>query len=90
MGASVENIEKIKDLLVEVTGDASLKEKTSGSTDIITDIGLDSIQMINFVLMLEDEFAIMIDFESFDFSNFNSVEALADFIGRALECVSVS
>lgn len=82
--------EKVKQLLSEITGNPELAETLDGSTDIINDIGLDSIQMINFVLMIEDEFAIQLDFENFDFSNLNSVDILAEFITGELKCSEVS
>lgn len=82
--------EKVKQLICEITGNPELAETLDGSTDIINDIGLDSIQMINFVLMIEDEFAIQLDFENFDFSNLNSVDILTEFITGELKCSEVS
>ena len=39
-------------------------------TNIIDEVGLDSLELINFVLQLEDTFEIEIDFEEFDYSLF--------------------
>jgi acyl carrier protein len=83
-----EVMEKIKELLIEVTGDPSWGEQLTGATDIINEVGLDSIQMINFVLMMEDEFGIEIDFENFDYTNFNSLDALCLFISETKECAA--
>lgn len=82
--------EKIKQLLGEITGNPELAETLDGSTDIINDIGLDSIQMINFVLIIEDEFLIQLDFENFDFENLNSIDILAEYITGAQKCSEVS
>ena len=35
-------------------------------SNIITDFGIDSLQMVTFFLNLEDEFQISIDFENFN------------------------
>ncbi len=77
-------LEKIKLILEEVAGEPSLAKKLSSSTDIITEVGLDSVQMINFVLVLEDEFGIEINFEKLDYSIFNSVDSLVNFICESL------
>lgn len=90
MGARSEIIDKIKEMLGEVTGDSSLAEKLTDATDIINEVGLDSIQMINFVLMMEDEFGIEIDFESFNMENFGSLNALGAFIGEMVDCIAAS
>lgn len=82
--------QKIKQLLGEITGNLELAETLDGSTDIINDIGLDSIQMINFVLMIEDEFQIQLDFENFDFSNLNSIDILTEFLTGQVRCSEVS
>lgn len=82
--------EKIKELLGEITGNPELTETLDGSTDIVNDIGLDSIQMINFVLMIEDEFQIQLDFENFDFSNLNSIDILTEFLTGQTRCSEVS
>lgn len=82
--------QKIKQLLGEITGNPELAETLDGSTDIINDIGLDSIQMINFVLMIEDEFQIQLDFENFDFSNLNSIDILTEFLTGQVRCSEVS
>jgi acyl carrier protein len=71
---------RIKRLLGEVTGDTSLPDRITESTDIINELGLDSIQMINFILMVEDELAIEIDFQNFDYSYFERFDSLCHFL----------
>jgi len=85
MVSHTEIIEKIKKLLAAVTGDPTLVSQLKDSTDIITEVGLDSIQMINFILVLEDEFSIEVDFESLDYSVFKSIKALSQFIYTTLK-----
>ena len=76
--------EKIKEILCEIKEDPSLMTKIQENTHIINEIGLDSLQMINLVLVIEDEFKVEIDFEKFDFSYFNSIKKLADFVQESI------
>lgn len=54
--------------------------KADINSNIITDFGLDSLQMVTFFLNLEDEFDVYIDFENFDFENLSSIERLIKYI----------
>lgn len=72
--------EKIIQILAEIKNDNEIVTKASKETSIIDDIGLDSLQMINFLLRIEDEFAIEFDFEQFNLSNLSSVEGLSNYI----------
>jgi acyl carrier protein len=58
---------RIARLLVEVTENEELVSNLTDSSNLIEEVGLDSIQLINFILTLEDEFGVELDFESFDF-----------------------
>jgi acyl carrier protein len=76
-------VEKIIEILSKVKDDASLIGKLNGNTNIISDVGLDSLQMINFVLELEDEFNIEINFDQFDLSNLQSIDRVCKVIEQA-------
>ncbi|MBQ7046358.1 MAG: acyl carrier protein [Oscillospiraceae bacterium] len=52
----------------------------NGDSNIISDFALDSLQMVNFFLNLEDEFEVPINFESFDYELLQSVSKVADYI----------
>jgi len=77
--------ERIKTILCEVKEDHSLMDNLCSSSDIINEVGLDSLQMINFILRVEDEFGIEIDFENFDISQISSIGTFCNYISR---CVS--
>lgn len=77
--------EKIIDILSKITEEKVKKEEINKQTNIIDDIGLDSLQMINFILMLEDDFNIEIDFEEIDYDMLLSVQGIVDFITKKLE-----
>jgi acyl carrier protein len=88
MGACGEYKERLIKILIEVTGNQGLAIDLPDSTDIINEIGLDSIQMINFVLLIEDEFRIEIDFENFNVSNLQSISVLCEYIADKLKVLA--
>lgn len=77
--------ERIKQLLGELKNDPSFSKKLSDSSSIIDDVGLDSLQMINFFLMVEDEFELQIEFDEFDFTYLNSIDSFCTFIEKFCE-----
>jgi acyl carrier protein len=74
--------EKIKKVLGDVKDTPVTEMSLSDDTDIINDIGLDSLQMVTFMLKLEEELGIQIDFDSLDFSTLMSVRSLCDFLSK--------
>lgn len=73
---------KIKKLLSEVKENSILANTLSDDADIINDVGLDSLQLINFVLKIEEEFDIELDFEDLDYSHLTSISSLCEFISE--------
>ncbi|MGW4911711.1 acyl carrier protein [Streptomyces sp. NPDC004270] len=49
-------------------------------TSIISDLGLDSLQMIEFLLTVEDSLQVELDFESMDMDCLESVDAFCRFV----------
>lgn len=72
--------EKIIKILSEVKENESLIETVDIGTNIIDEIGLDSLQMINFMLRIEEETGVEIDFDTFEFSNLYSVKTFAEYL----------
>lgn len=68
--------EKIKEALREVMEDNSLK--LDDTTNIITEVGLDSIQTIEFLLVLEEKLGKEFDYENLQYEMFESIEKLAE------------
>ena len=52
----------------------------TGSTDLIEDLNLESIQIIEFVVEIEDHYDIAIDLESL--SNVHTISQLAEVVAR--------
>lgn len=74
--------ETIEKILSEVKDTPVGGIALSDDTDIINDIGLDSLQMVTFMLKLEEELGIQIDFDNLDFSTLMSVGSLCDFLSK--------
>ena len=72
---------KIIAILADIKEDEKLKDTLTGESSIIDDIGLDSLEMINFLLMIEEEFGKEIDFERLEYSNLESINKFVSFLG---------
>jgi len=73
-------IEAIKKTLEKVKGVSDLASGLSDDADIIHGVGLDSLQMLRFMLELEERLEVTIDFDRLEYSFFNSVRTLAEFM----------
>ena len=72
--------EVVISLLAKTIDDENSKDTWTAETDIINDIGIDSIQLVRFMLSVEDELGISLDFDDLDFDDFSSIGALADYL----------
>ncbi|MGB3402978.1 MAG: CmcI family methyltransferase [Microcoleaceae cyanobacterium] len=75
-------IEQVKTLLEEVKGVPGLAQTLQDSSNIIEDVQLDSLEMINFMLKIEQDLKIEIDFEQLDFDYFQSIAKFTEFLSR--------
>lgn len=71
---------KIIAILADIKEDEKLKDTLTGESSIIDDVGLDSLEMINFLLMIEEEFGKEIDFERLEYSNLESINKFVSFL----------
>ena len=67
-------VQEVKLILEKIKGIPGLAAQLSDSADIIEDIGLDSLQMMEFMLEVESQLNLEIDFEKLDFSYLKSIE----------------
>jgi len=79
-----EIIDKIIEILVDVKEIPISADCYDENSKIIEDIGLDSLEMINFILRVEDEYNIEINFDEFDFTNMKDIKTFAAFIEKCL------
>lgn len=77
--------DKLKEIFVEVKNNTVDCNSIDESTDLINDIGIDSLQLINFILSIEDEFELEIDFDSFDITHLNRFQLLCKFIEDCID-----
>jgi acyl carrier protein len=70
-------IDELNEIISELKGDLV---ELSMDSNLIDDFVLDSLQMINFILQIEDRFNIEIDFDKLDFKMFQKCSDLIFFI----------
>ncbi len=74
-------VEKVRELLAsQLEVDA---EKINKDTDIVNDLGADSLDVVEMIMMLEEEFGIVITDESI--YGYKTVGEIASFIEAELE-----
>ena len=71
---------EIKNILTDFLKDPP---PLSGATDLIADLDLESVQVMEFVMQVEDHYAIAIDLESL--SNVHTIGELAAVVAANLE-----
>jgi acyl carrier protein len=73
------NLDRIRGLLAQVMEDPDLAADVTEETDLLDDLGIDSLHMITFLLSVEEEFDVEIDFESLEPEHMRSVLAFCRF-----------
>lgn len=73
------NLDRIRGLLARVMEDPGLAADVTEETDLLNDLGIDSLHMITFLLSVEEEFDVEIDFESLEPEHMHSVLAFCRF-----------
>lgn len=73
-------VEDIKRILEEVKGIPGYAQSLSDQANIISDVALDSLEMLNFILKVESELGVEIDFDKLSFTYFQSIQAFSDFL----------
>ncbi len=71
-------VREVKLILEKIKGIPGLAAQLSDSADIIEDVGLDSLQMMEFMLEVESQLHLEIDFEKLDFSYLKSIEKFSE------------
>ena len=78
-------IDKVKTILIEVKSLNPSQVNWGSNVSIIDDIGLDSLQIINFLLKIEDLLDIEIDFEEFNYNHLRSLDKFCGFLKKNYE-----
>ena len=72
----------VKALLSQVLYGTDLTAQIADDADIIHDLGLDSLQMIRFLLEVEGQLGVTLDFEQLDLAQFGSVRTFAQLLAE--------
>lgn len=76
-------MEEIIIRLLAETMEADVNEVSwNRETDIINDIGIDSLQLVRFLMRLEEEMNITIDYETLTFEDLATIGSLEAFLSR--------
>lgn len=73
-------LSEVKLLLANVLRDTDAAPSVNDEDDVVNDLGLDSIQMVAFLLEVEQRFDVQLDFESLDIAKLGSVKEFARFV----------
>lgn len=79
--------EKIVAIITKVKEDQSLGEIITDNTDLVNDIGFDSLQMINFLLTLEDELDLELDFDKLDYEHLKVFKNLVEYVNECKKAI---
>jgi acyl carrier protein len=72
--------DKIVQLIAQVKEDEAFAGKVTGSSHLVDDMGLDSLQLINLILLVEEAFSVEVDFESFEIHHLSSLDRFTDYV----------
>jgi acyl carrier protein len=75
-----EKIKMIIRIIADVVENDSLLDTLNADTNIIDEVGLDSLQMINMMLGVEEQMGVEIDFDNFELSNLSSIRTFTEYI----------
>lgn len=75
--------DKVRAVLVGVLANGMSAEEVGGDADLVEEYGLDSLQMISFLLGIEDTFDVELDYENLELDHLRSVAQFASYV-RAL------
>ena len=73
-------MQEIKQILEKVKGVPGLSQHLSDTANIIDDVGLDSLEMMEFMLEVESQLSLEIDFEKLDFSYLSSIKKFSEIL----------
>jgi acyl carrier protein len=73
---------RVAALVCQVKKYSVTPEQVLASDNLIEDVGIDSLEMIELLLAVENEFGIRIDFDRLEVTDLNSITGLAGFVAK--------
>ena len=83
MTEAAEVRETIARLLLEIKGNSFELTTIRADTDLLTEVGLDSLELTELILRLEDELEIEMDLNQFDWSSLRNLNIFVCFVLQA-------
>jgi len=72
--------ERIIQMISDIKKDPGLVHKLTGASSILHESGMESLQIVHFILQVEDEFGVQIDFDEFDMNHLDSIDHFCAYI----------
>ncbi len=69
-------------LITQVKDDETVATRVTGSSHLVDDVGLDSLQLINLILLVEQEFNVEVDFDSFHVYHLSSLDRFTNYVAE--------
>ncbi len=70
----------LKQVLSDLRVDPALANVLADDASVLTDVGLDSLELLQFMLEIEAQLAVRIDFEQLDYCHLDSLASLAAYL----------
>lgn len=74
--------DKIIQAIENVTGEPVNLELANNSTNLLVDLGLNSLNLMQFIVELEKAFDIELDIGALDLATFDSLDAIGAFVAE--------
>jgi acyl carrier protein len=72
--------DKVRGVLVDVLANGMSTEEVGRDADLVEEYGLDSLQMISFLLGIEDTFDLELDYENLELDHLRTVAQFASYV----------
>ncbi|QUQ68557.1 acyl carrier protein [Kutzneria sp. CA-103260] len=72
--------DKVREVLVGVLSNGMTPDEVGRDVDLVEEYGLDSLQMISFLLGIEDTFDLELDYENLELDDLRSVAQFASYV----------
>jgi len=73
-------VDAIKRILAKIKSEPGLSAGLADTADLVEEVGLDSLEMLQFMLEVEASLSVQIDFDKLEYSTLRSIDALAAFL----------
>ncbi|WP_018680217.1 acyl carrier protein [Actinokineospora enzanensis] len=73
---------RVKRVLVGVLANGTTVAEVGSGADLVEEFGLDSLQMIAFLLGIEDEFGLELDYENLELDDLRAIGQFAGYVER--------